>query len=225
LAPSGQLLAASVGVEQAGRVGKDVLGGVELRRAAVDVGVIPGRDSDSGGVVGVDRGGHGAIGGQPHKLFGGLEGEEQLSQVVDVGLLGQRSLAALAGQSAGDGVGGGEQVGQDGGHRGAVRVRAMPQRPRLVNSRGERSNRRLLVRRDANSVDHGCGYGACCVVCGFAERGEGDGLLRSRQPIDRSTIPPRSPHRGFGRVLMRTTPSPTLGAVRPHRRPFRFTGW
>ncbi len=160
LTPPGQLLAAGVGVEQGGRVGKDVLGGVELCRAAVDVGVVPGRDGESSGVLGVGRGGHGPVRGQPHELSGGLEGEEQLGQVIDAGLLEQRGPAMVAGQGAGGGVGGGEQVGQNGGHRGAVHLRAMPHAPRLVNPRGERTNRRLLGRRDADSVDHSGGHGA-----------------------------------------------------------------
>lgn len=74
------MLAAVVGAKQAGCRGEDVLGGVELRAAAVDVGVASDRDSDDG--RGVGSGGHGTIGDRPHESFGRLEGEEQLRQVT-----------------------------------------------------------------------------------------------------------------------------------------------
>lgn len=73
------------------------------------------------------------------------------------------------GQGTGDGVDVGEQAGQNGGHRAPVRRRAMPQDPRLVDPRGQRSQRWLLGRRGTDSGDHGGGHSAGRVVRAFAD--------------------------------------------------------
>ncbi|MGH3793219.1 MAG: hypothetical protein ACRDQ9_20925, partial [Pseudonocardiaceae bacterium] len=50
-------------------------------------------------------------------MFGGLEGEEQLGQVVDPGLLGQRDPTGVASQGAAGGMSIGEQGWKDEGSR------------------------------------------------------------------------------------------------------------